>query len=346
MTPTLRVLLFILLFSLSSSLALAQDDAPAPGDPPNTKTSPLDGIMAKARDAYNDENYKDAISLYVQAAQVDPGARKLRGVPYRNIARCHYWLGNFSSSSFWYKTYLKHWPKADDFDAVSAELNNANNKRTDPDSAVSVDIIYDRNLRELAAAIRLRIKNGADAWTAQGGGSAALYDLAIKRGYALPEIAGWAQAIRRQLLSELSARWRHADNSPLPLIGVDSEPIRTSLGRLQALERLSPSSDERKSLAAYSTLLRAWSLFIGEDYADAATAFSSDKLPDLSYIPYAQALAQFKAGDTSAADATLRSAIPRIPKQHVHYYLILHAETLRAMDKHEEAAALYFQLLK
>ena len=338
----------ILSICVLTLLAVGPLTSPAAAQDPNgasTQTS-LAAVMDQARDAYNDERYKEAISLYTSAAQIDPGARSLDGEPYRNIARSHYWLGNYSSATFWYGVYLKTWPKAKDHADVSSEFANADAKRANQDDSVSIEDIYDTPLIELADAIRKRIKNGDDAWTPQSGGTAALYSIAVKRGFAMPELSGWASAIRKKLLSELDSRWQRTKTSPLPRLGVDAEPIDTSSGRLLTLATLSPNTKQRETAASFKALILAWTSFQNQDYTSAAQKFADDSLTRLTYIPYAIALSQFKSGDYSAADKTLSDAIPNAKGDLKPFLSVLHAETLRALDKHQDAAALYLKLLQ
>lgn len=342
-TPRLVLLLLAAAMTLLCATAAAQDDAPRKvAAPPGVQK-----LMDEARDAYNGERYKEAIRLYTSAAQVDPGARALKGTPYRNLARCHYWLGNYDSATFWYDVYLKNWPKADDAADIQAERENTNGRRADPDKPVKLDIIYDRNLRELTEIIRTRLKNNAEAWTTQGGGTASLYALAIKRGYTMPELSSWADTLTGQLFEELRVRWTTAPNSPLPIVGANAEPLETSRGRIKALSELI-RDDQRDAYNAYNTLVLAWQQHLAGNHDQAAEGFESAAraLPKLGYLPYARALAQLRAGDAPAAAETLKQATPKAPAPLRPYYQLLHAEALRTMDKHTEAASLYMQVLQ
>ncbi len=63
--------------------------------------------LERAREAYNDEKYEQAASLFLLASQIDPGAEHHKGTPSRNAARCHFWLGQYDKAVYWYDVYLR-----------------------------------------------------------------------------------------------------------------------------------------------------------------------------------------------------------------------------------------------
>ncbi|MEO1269481.1 MAG: hypothetical protein AAFX99_15445, partial [Myxococcota bacterium] len=146
----------------------------------------------------------------------------------------------------------------------------------------------------------------------------------------------------------LRVRWTSAPNSPLPIMGTSAEPLDTSRGRIKALNGLSLDGDQRETANAYRTLISAWQQFLSSNYTQAAEGFAiaTNALPTLGYLPYAKALAQLRAGDAPAAVETLQASTPKAPAPLKPYYRILHAEALRTMNKHNDAARIYMELLQ
>ena len=301
-----------------------------------------------AKKSYNDEKYEEAAGYFIQAAQIDPGAAHHEGKPYRDLGRCLFWMGNYDKAVFWYDQYLKNWPRSLDHKQVQAERDTANDRREDPDKKLGVESMYDRSLLQLVDTVRTRINEGAPAYTAEGGGTTRLYFQAIKGGYAMPELAGFAQKLRAQLLSEMATRWKPSQTDPLPALGGTGESVETSAGRLGTLRTLAPRQDDVDKLEAWQRFVDAMKDFEGERYGEASGGLldAGRGLPKLTYIPYAAALAQLRSGDNAAALATLRAARPGAPAAIAPYYLLLEAETLRAAGKHNEAAEAFLQVAR
>lgn len=344
-TPARAAALAPLLGVLVAALvAFAPATARADGPPHLTKAR---GLMDQAKAAYNAENYADAARLYTKAAQVDPGAAGLKGVPYKNLARCMYWLGNYDKSVFWYNVYLRAWPKAKDHDTVAQERDSANTQRAKPDTTVTVGAVYSASVMELVQVIRERIDAGAPAYTIEGGGTAHLVKLAIDRGYALPELSAWSEALRGRLLSELDARWRLPDGQPLPVIGPGGEPLRISTERLRLLTRFGPTAAQTERAAAYTAIIAAWKTFFNEDYDTAATLFRAlaSRRPDLRYFAYAEGLAMIRAGDVRPAIKHLEAEAASASATRRPYYRLLLAEAYRLDQRHGDAAAVYLDAI-
>jgi tetratricopeptide (TPR) repeat protein len=318
------------------SLATAQGESGA-----SVKES--QATLDAAKSAYNGERYQEAANLFVSAAQIDPGAEHHEGTPYRDLARCLFWMSNYDKAVFWYDQYLHHWPSATDFSAVEEERNTANSRREDSDRPVEVTEIYDRSLRLLVDTLRTRISEGAPAYTKEGGGTSRLYFQAVKNGYALPDLANIARTLRGQLLREMSARWSGSDDGPMPAFGARGEPVEASSGRLATLRTLAPRGDEVTAIEAWQRLVHAWDDFEKEQYGAAAGGLldAGGALPELNWIPYAAALAQLRDGDGGAAVATLQAARKGAPEAVRPYYLLLEAEALRSTGHYADAAALY-----
>jgi tetratricopeptide (TPR) repeat protein len=301
-----------------------------------------------AKKSYNEEKYEEAANYFIQAAQIDPGAAHHEGKPYRDLARCLFWISNYDKAVFWYDQYLKNWPKALDHKQVKAERDTANDRRDDPDKKIRVEDIHDRSLLQLVETVRTRIDDGAPAYTVEGGGTTRLYFQAIKNGYAMPELSKFASKLRAQLLSEMSARWKPSDSNPLPTLGALGEPVETSAARLATLRTLAPRQDDVDALEAWQRFVDAMKDFEGERFGEAAGGLldAGRGLPELTYIPYAAGLAQLRSGDGPAALATLRAARPGAPKAVAPYYRLLEAEALRASGKHKEAAEAFLEVAR
>ncbi len=304
--------------------------------------------LDSAKKSYNEEKYQEAANFFIQAAQIDPGAAHHEGKPYRDLARCLFWMSNYDKAVFWYDQYLLNWPKALDHKQVKAERDTANDRRDDPDKKLRVEDVYDRSILQLVDTVRTRINDGAPAYTVEGGGTTRLYFQAIKNGYAMPELSNFAAKLRVQLLAEMSARWKPSPTNPLPALGELGEPVETSAARLATLRTLAPRQDDVDALEAWQRFVDAMKDFEAERYNDAAGGlFDAGRgLPKLTYIPYAAALAQLRSGEGPAALATLRAARPGAPKAVAPYYLLLEAEALRASGKYKEAAEAFLEVAK
>lgn len=345
---TIGGLLIALWTFTATTPALAQDDASPKAAaeasvPVHIKESKA--VLDRAKEAYNGEKYDQAAQLFALAAQIDPGARFHKGTPYRNMARCFFWLGNYDKAVFWYDVYLSGWQDAADHGAIKDERAGANDRRNDPDKAIALKDIYDRSLVELVDTLRLRLKDGAPAYTADGGGTTRLYRRAIELGYAMPELATWSDAIRARLLQELQRRWAAPEGAPLPNISPEAETLDVSRGRLAHLRSLAPTDKEMDTLVAYQRFINAWNEYFREDYAAAAGSFldAAPGLPGLDYLPYASALASLRAGEPGATLATLKSSTPGAPKALQPYYELLRAEALLVQGEHQAAAEIYLK---
>lgn len=301
-----------------------------------------------AKKSYNEEKYEEAANYFIQAAQIDPGAEHHEGKPYRDLARCLFWMSNYDKAVFWYDQYLRNWPKALDHKQVRAERDTANDRRDDPDKKLRVEDMYDRSLLQLVDTVRKRVDDGAPAYTAEGGGTTRLYFQAIKNGYAMPDLADLARKLRGQLLREMSVRWKPSKTDPLPQLGGQGESVETSSGRLGTLRTLAPRQDDVDALEAWQRFVDAMKDFEAERYGQAAGGLldAGRGLPKLTYIPYAAALAQLRDGDSAAALATIRAARPGAPNGVEPYYRLLEAEALRASGKYKEAADAYLQVAR
>lgn len=303
-------------------------------------TQHAEAARLRAREAYNAERFEDAAGDFLLAAQIDPGAAWLQGSPYRDLARSLYWLGRYDKAVFWYDVYLKEWPKAEDRAEVRQERDAANEKRSEPSRAVSVEQIYDRSLLELVSNLRARIERGDPALTADGGGTTRLYFQAVKQGYAMPELDSFSKGLRVQLLREIEARWRPPKGSPMPLIGSEAEAPEVSRKRLASLRSLAPGKQDMDKINAWQRLLDAWSDFESERYDQAAGAMldAAGVLPELDYLSYTAALCLLRANRTDEAIATLESAEPGAPAELRPYYKLLKAQALRLQARPESAA--------
>ncbi len=329
--------------ALICALALAFAAAPARAETPmHVKQS--QEALERAKQSYNEERYEEASRLFALAAQIDPGAEHARGTPYRNMARCYFWQGNYDKATFWYDVYLSGWPKAADQAEIQTERDAASERRSDPDRKLTEADIYDRSLLELVDTLRARLEAGSPAFTADGGGTTRLYSRAIELGYAMPTLAPWSASLRKRLLDELKARWTPAEGSPLPALG--DEPLDVSRGRLANLRALAPTTDEMARVMAWQRLTDAFGDFEAEKHEAAAGAFvdAAAGLPELDFLGYASALAQLKAGKAEAALAALRSAAPGSPTGLRPYYDLLMAEALITKGRHKDAAELLIQI--
>ncbi len=328
-----------LLLRAAAAAALLLTPALAAAQDPNTRTAAE--AMSAAKDAYNREDYPQAAALYLRAAQLDPGARTLKGEPYRNLARSLFWQERFDHAAFWYDVYLKKWPKNKDFDQVSKELQSVNAKRANPDQPITPSLVYPQPLLDLAATLHQRLKDDAPALTAQGGGTAALYALAVERGYALPDLADAADLLREDLLRELERRLQQPDDAPIPLLGGDAEPIAAAAERLRALRTLPLTKPQLQRTADLQLLTDALRALANSQHRDALAALDTlasreDTAPP--YLPYLHALALLRASRPDDALQRVQDALPAATPQLRPWLLLLRAELLRAQDKDADAA--------
>ncbi len=344
----LRALLLIVLALAIPAQAAAQDDKAAAEEakeeaPMHVKES--NAALERAREAYNDEKYEQAASLFLLASQIDPGAEHHKGTPYRNAARCHFWLGQYDKAVYWYDVYLRGWPDATDKADIKDERASANDRRNSPSQAPGPADIYDRSLLELVDTLKLRLESGAPAYTADGGGTTRLYRRAIELGYSDPVLSQWSATLRSKLLDELQTRWKPRQSSPLPDISPNAEGLDVSRGRLANLRSLAPRSSQMDLVVAYQRFLNAWGEYFNEKYEDAAESFldAAQVMPGMTYLPYASALAHLRSGNPEAAVATLQSAVPGAPDAMKPYYDLLRAEALMLLGRHKDAAQLYLE---
>jgi len=304
-------------------------------------------VMDDAKAAYNAEQYDRAAGLYIRAAQLDLGGKQLSGSPYRNLARCMFWLDKYDQSVFWYQVYVRTYPDAKDREQVTSELDAANARRSSPERRVGPEAVYDKSVLQLIEALETRLKKHEPATTASGGGTSRLYVLAIERGYALPDLAVFARDLRGDLLSELEARFARLPRGPLPALGESSEALEVSRQRLELLRTLGPGTKEALKVAAYQLLLNGFAAFEGDQFAQAAEAFAdaSAALPSLDYLPWVLALARLRAGDAEAALKGLEASRAAAPEELGPWYDVLTAEALRARKDLRGAAAVYMTLL-
>lgn len=303
--------------------------------------------LKRAKAEYNAERYEEAASLFLLTAQIDPGAAQSKGTPYRDLARCLFWIGNYKKATFWYEIYLRHWPDADDHDQVQGERDAANERRSDPGKRLRPSDIYDQSLLSLVDALRKRIDKGDVAYNRDGGGTAPLYFRAIKQGYAMPELARLSRRLRQKLLTEMSIRWVPSPQTPMPLLTGDTEPAEISRQRLKTLRGLAPSQKERETLDQYQRVLDAWKAFEAENHERAAGDMldAAKTAPKFAYLRYVAALSQLRAGAYEDAAATLATSEPKASDAARPYYKILRAEALRQKGEHSKAANLLWDVI-
>jgi len=326
-----------LLSTLLCTTALAQS-------PMHVKQSAQ--ALERGRDAYNDEKYEEAAAQFSLAAQIDPGASHTKGIAYRNLARCLFWLQRYDKAVFWYDVYLKSWPKATDFQDVKTERDAANTRRANPDRAMNPSKIYDRSLLELVETLEQRLDANSPAYTEDGGGTTRLYRRAIELGYSMPQLTKWSTMLRAKLLEELEGRWDRGSESPLP--NLESEKLEVSQQRLANLRTLAPSDKEMTQIIAWQRFLDAWGDYNSGRFSEAADAFvdAAAGLPRVSYLSYASGLAHLKAGQPQEALAALSSAAPGAPRALRPYYDLLQAEALISEGRYNEAAQLYIKVAR
>lgn len=311
-----------------------------------SETSEAHRALEQAKVLYNNARYDEAATLYVRAAQLDPAGTESHGAPYRNLARCMFWLERYDAAVYWYDVYRSGWPQADDVDAVFAERRTADERRADSGEPLPKNAVYDRSVRELVDTLTERLEQGAPAATEQGGGTAHLYQLALDRGYASPKLAKLAATLRVQLLTELEVRWTPSEGAPMPLLGADSESIPTSESRLRILRTLAPRKSEVLRIEAYQRLVLGWADLAAGRTQRAAGEFkdASELLPKLPGLGYARAVALHQAGEDDQALEVLASA-REVGGSFGDYCDLLSAEIERSEGHHDRAAALYWKVL-
>lgn len=327
-----------LLTALAAALLLAAA-APALAQSPNVRTAKE--ALEAAKKAYNDEKYPEAAQLYIRAAQLDPGARTLKGEPYLNLARSLFWQERFDQAAFWYQTYLREFPKNADHAQVTEELRAVNARRANPDQPLTDAAVYPQPVLDMIATLKQRLKDEAPAFTAQGGGTAALYNLAMERGYALPDLAPLAEALRDDLNAELERRLKRPDDAPLPPLGDDAEPLDISVERLRTLRTLPLSKPQLQRVADLQLLtdaLRALDAAQPRGAIDALDALAQRPEAAPDYLPYARALAFYQDQRPDDALEALHTALPKATPALRPWLELLRAELLRAKNDDAQAA--------
>ena len=315
--------------------AFAQDPGPGTqaeaGDLPTFKQ-----VLATANKAYNEGNYPQAIQTYIQAIQLDPSA----DAPYRNIARAYFWHTDYSASLAYYDLYLTTFPKAGDVDQIQKERKLTGERATKPWQLPEPQRVALRQLENLLEQGTIYQEGGQGAWGA--------YQALLRTGYAQPSLTELRARLVRALLDEFDKQLVTQEGQPAPRMSLSAWKLEKE--RLEAAAKVALGPENQAVVARRMGVVEAaLAMHLGrytEVPALVDKAYSQN--PELLWLLWVEAAAQFRANQAPAALETLQTLEgllkSRDPKQ-LPYLQAMRAMLAQQQGQGEKATTLYFNYL-
>lgn len=327
MRLSILILLLSVLSVLVGSPAVAQESSRI-----------WDAAVKKGNSAYNAGSYEEAQQAYVDAIH----ARPSKAAAYRNLARTYFWQDRYAAAAAYYDHYLRLAPEADDIDKVKAERRLAGERARD-----TVYTIPDVQRRALKA-LQTEIESGR-AYTSGGGGAWGLYETLLRTGYAEPQLSQIRARLARRLLDEFDAIIVPDSSQLTPRLDLDDWQLQAE--RLAAARTIADDPALAEILRTRSTVVEAAIAMLTGQWEDAAklARLARTSNPDLEFLNWFEASSLIGAQQYDQAltflDQLARNVLDR-DRAKLDYVRLLRAVALQKLERHDDAAELYLQVLR
>lgn len=320
---------------LFASTGYAQSDE----DPTTAQPESFQAALEDANAAYNNGNYKRAVEGYIEAIQAGP--REARA--YRNLARSYFWLSKYAAAMTYYDFYIQLAPDAKDIEQIQSERRLASSRAGD-------EIYTLTESQKMARRALMEQLEGGRAYTSGGGGAWGLYNSLLRTDYARPNLADFQRRLVRSLLEEFDGMLVPTSGQPVPQLDLDQWQLQSQ--RLEAARLLTRDEAMRGIIERRSAVAEAGIAFLtgNREGAVALIQMALEKNPDLSFLRWHHVVALMEAGQNEQAleavgelDESL--AATNASDSHVDYATVLRANILRQLERHDDAAGLYLDVL-
>ncbi len=325
-------LLMLVVLTLFPAFALAQTAGQTPSERLHA------AALQQGNTAYNQGDYEAAAEAYVTAIQQSPS----RPEPYRNLARAYFWASRYSDAAAYYDHYLRLAPDGADAEQIKAERRLAAERAR--------DAVYTLPPAQRAAldAFGRELDSGR-AYTSGGGGAWALYETVLRTGYAEPALARLRRRLARRLLDEFDAHLVPDPDQLTPRLGLEGWQLQAE--RLAAARSIADDPVLNDVLAKRSTVVESAIALLTSQWEDAASLarLARTSNPDVDFLVWFEANGLIHAEKYKEALTLLETSEDEIAQRDprkIAYVRALSAVALQRLGRHDEAAALYLEVLR
>ena len=287
---------------------------------------------------YNKGNYKGAITHYAAAIQAEPS----NGPPYRNMARCYFWLEQYAAASAYYDFYLR---------VADAETKDVDTIRKERKLAIeragSSVYVLPPNQKQALTALTQELTSGS-AYTDGGGGAWALYKALLRTGFAEPTLTDLRSQLTRRLLDEFDASMIPPMGSFTPVLDMDG--WRVQAGRLEAARSLARDPALKEVAARRAKVVAAANALLSGDFNEAAVLSKTAQVenPDLDFLRWFTVSALLKSNQHDVALATIKELARKskeVSPALLEYARVLRAIALQKAGRSDDAAEVFSDVL-
>lgn len=297
-----------------------------------------DAALKQGNAAYNNEDYDVAVKFYITAIQAAPD----QAPAYRNLARTYFWQGNYSAASVYYDHYLRLAATAEDVEQIKAERRLAGDRARD-----AVYTLPDSQ-RLALEALNKELESGR-AYTSGGGGAWGLYETLLRTGYAEPQLEQLRSRLARRLLDEFDATLLPDSGRLTPRLDLDAWQLQAE--RITVGRTIADDPALRDVMRTRSTIVEAAISLLTSQWEQAAelARLARASNPDVFFVGWFEASALINAEKYDQALALLndfeKQLAERDPKG-VEYARVLRAIVLQRVDRDDDAADIYLDVLR
>ncbi len=292
-----------------------------------------DTAMLAGREAYNAEDFQRARQEFLRAAQTLPE----RPAAYRNLARAHFWLGNYSRATRFYDVYLEIASGAADAGDIEEERAAAVARATDDPGP---DASQEMALRSL----RREIDEGR-GYTVGGGGAWGLYRTLLRMGYAEPALA----ELQRELWGKIALEFERdlePDDGILPVLTREEWTLQED--RLDALEELTRRRSDREMVDRRRLVVETARDLLDGRYGRAGERALEATLQngDLPYVGFYRVVALERSRRPDDALSALDGWAGEVGADGDPLVRVFRGQLLQQLDRSDEAATIFKEILR
>jgi hypothetical protein len=333
---TTSIILMVLLTGLSPMQGDAQEEA-------SIKSNRSTGLnfFETANAAYNQGLYGDAVRLFIESVQQDPGHLN----SYRNLARSYFWLENYAAAATAYGHYLRlaqelKSPPSDQ-DAVSAERRLALARSNQ-------EVLEISKAQKLTLGVLQKELDEGRAYSPGGGGAWYAYQTLLRTGFANPDLIAIRARLGRRLLDEFEALLLPEEHQITPLL--ELEDWEHQRERIEAAGTVAQEEALQEVIARRRKLVEAVNALLQGERHEAGKLCQGARAanPDLRFASWFEIVSLIRAASLEEADQRLDLFMERLrteaPEELGHADL-LKVIILQRTGRHQEAAQTYLDIL-
>lgn len=297
-----------------------------------------EAALRQGNTVYNSGDYEGAVDAYTSAIQVGPQ----KATAYRNLARALFWSSQYAAAAQAYDHYLRLAPNAEDIEQVKAE------RRLAAERAGDAVYTLPEPQRLALEALERELESG-HAYTSGGGGAWALYETLLRTGYAEPGLAQVRSRLARRMLDEFDAHVTPTANQLTPRLDLEGWQLQAE--RLTAAQTVADDPVLHEVLKRRSSVVEAAISMLTSQWSDAASLARLARVsnPDLDFLVWFEATSLIHAERYDEAltllDDVARNHLER-DREKLDYVRVLRALALQRLDRLDEAASIYLDVLR